>query len=485
VSTKKLRSGLALATSWVLAACGGGIEPIPAPPDAGLAPDTIRAPIRLVTERLADSAPYWVGALPNDGILAAYPDQILRIETATTSALSPTDGQVVGVGRWEQGILLAASDGFYALHEGGLLRSPLSEALADLQPTGLLPISRLGHRELWIAGTSGLASWSQGQVQRLRPGALPTAGCQLAYGPKISGVEAVWAACEGQLYGLVDDGAGPKAHPQADVSDVRSLAADDAGTLWIVNGQGEVWSRASGEDWRPHDFSMEATAVMAEGPDTWIQTAVGLWHHNADGFAEVMGLGDARAMAATAPGQVVLSSDAGLLRGHLDRVVRLDGLSANALLQAPAEVSIYPLQPDTVTSVVAMLDDLDVPVTGQWQVRIDPADLADGSHALSVSVTYEDGQVLSSTLRFSRYAGPPPTWTQDVRPLFEGRCAICHGNDSGARRLDSSALWQEQIDAILYNVTTENMPLPPSDPLTADELQRIEGWVAAGYPEGD
>ncbi|CAN0592205.1 unnamed protein product, partial [Laminaria digitata] len=161
---------------------------------------------------------------------------------------------------------------------------------------------------------------------------------------------------------------------------VRSLAADDAGTLWIVNGQGDVWSRGSAGDWRPHDFAVEATEVMAEGPDTWIHTASGLWHHNADGFAEVMGLGDARAMVATAPGQVVLSSQAGLLRGHLQRVVRLDGLSANALLEAPAEVSIYPLEPETVTSVAATLDDLEVAVTGQWQVSIDPADLADGSH---------------------------------------------------------------------------------------------------------
>lgn len=473
------------ATFWVLVACGGGVEPIPPTPDAGLAPDTIRAPIQLVTELLADSAPSWAGALANDGVLAAYPDQVLRIETATTSALSPPAGQLVGVGRWDRGQLVAASDGFYALHEDGLVRSPLSEALAELEPADLLPVERLGQRQLWIAGTEGLAFWAEGRVQRVRPGDLPTAGCSLAHGPQISGVPAVWAACQGQLYGLIDDGTGPKAHLQAAVSDVRSLAADDAGTVWIVNGQGEVWSRGPSGDWRPHDFATEATQVMAAGPDTWIHTASGLWHHNSDGFAEVLDQTNVQPLAATTAGQLVLASDAGLVRGHLQRVVRLNGLTANALLEAATEVAIYPIQPDTVSTVDATLDDQPISVQGMWQVSLDPASLPDGSHTLSVTVTYEDGQALQSDLRFSRYAGPPPTWTQDVEPIFEARCAICHGNDSGARRLDGAALWQEQIDAILLNVTTANMPLPPNPPLTVDELQRIEGWVAAGYPEGD
>jgi hypothetical protein len=103
----------------------------------------------------------------------------------------------------------------------------------------------------------------------------------------------------------------------------------------------------------------------------------------------------------------------------------------------------------------------------------------------------------------------PPTWWQDIRPIFRKNCTVCH-NERRRDELDISAgivldtlpsirQGQRQGQALvipgkpeqslLYQslVTTDvkkRMPLE-ADPLLAAEIETIRRWIAAGLPEGE
>ncbi|MCA9555663.1 MAG: cytochrome c, partial [Myxococcales bacterium] len=313
---------------------------------------------------------------------------------------------------------------------------------------------------------------------------LPAAGCVMTSGAPVAGVEALWLACQGSVYGLVPNGDQLQGHPQPQVSDVVSLAADGKGALWIVNGSGGVWSRSKDGAWRPHDFATGVLRVAAaqQAEEVWFETMDGLWVYDQAEFRPVLGV-SGTLLAALDPGRALISSAQGTLRIATRRRVDLVGLDDGALLSAPTEVLIYPLEPAAVVSVTASVDEQPIAVQAGLRILLDPADLADGTHTLTVTADYGAEQVQAS-LRFSRYAGPPPTWLDDVQPLFTARCALCHGAQGSARRLDSATIWAEQIDSILDNVRTGRMPLPPNPSLTPEEVARVEGWAAAGFPEG-
>lgn len=467
----------------LLAACGGGTPS--GAPDGGFAPDPIGPPIALIAQSLAPDAPYWAATLPDGVALAAFEDRVEVIGAATTDRLDAPGGRVIGVGGWPGGVLVGASDGFYVLDEAGLTPSPLTEALADMRPVGLIGVDRLGTRELWIAGQAGLAVWADGRVRRLEPGDLPTTDCRLAFGAPVGGAPAVWAACAGTLYALIGAGEVYQAIPQPAVSAVRAIAVDAAGTLWVVEASGAVHSRGADGAFRAHDFTSSARAVASSlaSDDVWFEADEGLWRYDQARFSPVETSG--ALLAAGPSGQALLTSFAGLVRGHVARVVRLAGLEDGALLEAPTPITIHPLEPERVTSITAAVDGAPLAVEGAWSVTLSPGALEDGAHTLEVIAAYDDGQEASARLTFSLFAGPPPTWAADVRPLFEARCALCHGAQGSARRLDTRALWTDQIDSILDNLRSGRMPLPPVTPLTAAELGRIEGWAAAGFPEGE
>lgn len=473
----------ALAALVTAVGCGGAEIPV-GPTDAGVRPDPIGAPFSLIVEPQTDTPPYWAAALDRGDLLAAYADRVERIGTSSVAQLAAPEGRIVGLGAYDEGALVAASDGFYVLDGHQLVRSPLSDALSDMEPAALLSVPRVDRRELWIAGTTGLAVWSRGRLRRMTPGSLPVQGCALAHGAPISGRPAVWAACTGQVYALLGTDDAYQAHPLPVGSDVLDIAVDGSGTLWLVDAMGGVHSRDGSGAVRAHDFTAAARHVAAAGPDVWFETDEGVWHFDQTRFAPVEGVAGARIDAAE-PGQVILTTDAGLARAYRSRVVVLDGLLQGGLLEELTLVTAHPVPRGEVASVTATLDGAPIAVDEGWAITLDPEALEDGTHDLTVVAAFEDGESVQSTLRFSRFAGPPPTWSADVRPLFETRCALCHGAQGSARRLDTVDLWKDQIDKILDNLRNGRMPLPPTPLLDAEELGQVEGWAAAGYPEGE
>lgn len=465
--------------------CGGAESPPGVSPDAGLAPDTIRPSITLIEEVLSSDAPYWAGAQSPSAVFAAFEDRLNDIRTATTSALSPVSGRIVGVGASEQGLLVAASDGYYIVDGHELVPSPLGNVL-ELQPFGLMSVTHAGGQELWLAGETGLAVWSAGRVRHLRPEGLPTAQCVMTSGAQVDGEDAVWLACQGTLYALTRTAFGYRAHVQDEVIGARALAADDNQTVWSVDGEGTVWSRSSVGVWRSHDFASNVESVFGAGNGVWFQTMTGLWHHDNSGFAQVTSPAVTSVYAGLPAGQVLLQTAAGFIRGFTHREIRIAGLQPGALLQAATRLTLHPVEPERVQQVTMTLGDDEVVLDSDWGFELDPAALdRDGSYNLVTTAIYDDGEEVQAMLHFSYFAGPAPTWLGDVNSIFDDHCSVCHGVGGGARVLDSSQAWQAEIEDIINNVKSGRMPLPPNRLLSTEQIERIEGWKAAGYPEGE
>jgi cytochrome c553 len=96
-------------------------------------------------------------------------------------------------------------------------------------------------------------------------------------------------------------------------------------------------------------------------------------------------------------------------------------------------------------------------------------------------------------------AGNAPSFTADIAPLLQRRCAGCHGeeNAKGRYRLDTFARLTKAGESALpplvagkpreselYNLllepnATDRMP-QKADPLPTDEIALIERWIAGG-----
>ena len=110
-----------------------------------------------------------------------------------------------------------------------------------------------------------------------------------------------------------------------------------------------------------------------------------------------------------------------------------------------------------------------------------------GAVAVAVSGTGEALVATAQGLLHVTVGEPPevrvPRWSGDVLPLYQSRCDACHGPRGTARRLDDVVTFASQIDLIVAAVRDGRMPLPPNDPLTAAEIDLIERWRDAEFPE--
>ena len=65
-------------------------------------------------------------------------------------------------------------------------------------------------------------------------------------------------------------------------------------------------------------------------------------------------------------------------------------------------------------------------------------------------------------------------------PIMEQHCSRCHGEGAGIP-LNTADLWRINIDRILAEVVSQDMPLG-GPYLSDDELALIRGWQAGGFP---
>jgi hypothetical protein len=80
-------------------------------------------------------------------------------------------------------------------------------------------------------------------------------------------------------------------------------------------------------------------------------------------------------------------------------------------------------------------------------------------------------------------AGPPPTYTDDVRPILERRCFKCHAGDGAAadeHDFSQVQILRAQKTALAGEIGTCSMPPSPEPPVADAEAEVLLRWVACG-----
>ena len=86
-------------------------------------------------------------------------------------------------------------------------------------------------------------------------------------------------------------------------------------------------------------------------------------------------------------------------------------------------------------------------------------------------------------------AGPTVTearWTADIQPIVNASCAVagCHVAGNGIPELTTYSLVKTIVDdSVFCQRVLVDQDMPPSQPLTAEDLAKVEAWLDAGALE--
>ncbi len=345
-----------------------------------------------------------------------------------------------------------------------------------------------------VAGTDGSLWISDGhQLQQWQAGELRTVTAWAPDEAPVRALRAGWWAGQPALWFLTADGtpsalaAGPDGLVRWRMADAphgaTALALDADGGAWVVADG--LW-RFDGAHWQPVALGgiIVDVAGHPRAPDVWLTVRDGtLWHSAGGRFRPVHSLPAARQTAVAADGALWLGSAEGVLHVAPGRSVRLEGPPDGSVLLEPATLTVQPARPADVETLTWALDGgaPEALAGPPWALRLDPAEIGPGEHAIDVRVTWLDGEQLSVAWGFA--VPRPPSWREDIRPLFLAQCSTnCHGDRGQARPLYESAQWRAIIDQILDAVRQGRMPLA-NEPLSPAQIDLIDGWRVAGMPE--
>jgi hypothetical protein len=458
-------------------------------PDADTTAFTVGEPLAATVDLLWTAPMRLAVPIETGEILAESNGELLRFVPGQGLPLyhGSAAGELRAAARVDGQTLVAGTGGVWVLEPGGLDPSPLGPSLGKTNLVeSLLAVPGAGGDDLWIGAVKGLYRWRSGSLEPIVPGALPDRDALLAHGAPLDGSPALWVASGELIYALTEGADGLLAWPERDDLPASALAADSAGHLWAIS-EGALHQRTPDGVWHGVPVAEPATAVAARPdlPATWILDADGLLRHEAGvvrpGSKQPDG---AERLLATPDGAAVVYGDDGIwivLPGHL---LTLAGIEDGQTVTSATVVSVTPTPPVGVVSVTATIDEAPADVQQDpWRVVLSPAALGDGPHTLAVTTTWEEGDPATATVGFVVETLPPPTWTEDIEPLYQQRCDTCHNPAVTKSPLDTYDLWKSRIDDILGAVTKGLMPLPPNPALTPTEVDRIQAWRDADFPK--
>ena len=395
-------------------------------------------------------------------------------------------------------VVIWTVEAFYVWEEGQVEWSPISDVIPAEQSGSLLVApGPEGKKDLWISAADGLRLWRNGEAFTIRPDAISTQNAKLAFGAPWEGQAALWFASGDSVYALVGTGTITQARQSLAGFKVDQIVVDFEGTVWVLS-EGRLLSRSWENEWLEHTGLGEIRAISGH-PDTvqlWISTVDdGIWSHRGGVFQPIAwkdetislsDVGTSTGMFSGFPGgQALVESDGAVYVLTPGRYVEILGLEEGQLLTSTVTIEIQVSEPQTVDSIEVFVDETPVAALSVPQkFEISPEGLADGTHQVTARVTYSDGAPSSRVdIRVSVYRQMLPRWGQDILPIFQSDCEVCHGIRGSARLLNTPQLWRSNIDRVLNAVRNGTMPLPPSPPLSDQAVEKIEGWRAVGYLE--
>jgi hypothetical protein len=487
-----------IAGGLALLLLGAACEPVPEPPPSpgDVRPAFVAGPLDVTIETITDATVRFAAGLSDLGLVLHDSEGTRLIEADGTSAEVSGDlGEWYGAVEWEGDLLISSDQGLHAILAGEWVPSPLQTLLGPATRLTPLRVEPGGPAQLWLAGDESLLLWRDGELSSVALAELPTAGVALAWGGSVGGLEALWAASEQGVVALRVQGSQVSGILQKnDLTRFDGLAVDTFGSVWV--GEGDLlWRRDVAGEWTAFrtPFEVRALGCAPGSNDLWLETDEGLFHQEGSTFSPV-GDGDAGRLLGVDPsGRALFSTDAGLLRVAVGRPTLFTGIADWEELEGPTDVRMHPSAPDLLASLTVSLDGETVgaDVEGLWDpevdLTLDPLALENGPHQLSAVATYSDREdAFESSLTF--VVGPfvPPTWSEDLHPVFVEHCRRCH--DSGGALaagvdlpLDSAEDWQANIEAILRLVQDGTMPSEEDEALSDEEVQTIRAWRAGGF----
>lgn len=393
-------------------------------------------------------------------------------------------GDLVSVTLVGDTTLLVGTNGTYTLRGDELFASPVRTALGDtpIRDVVSTPREDSPNDDLWVLAGDALYLYRDGELRPIQIDGISFAGAIMATAP-IRLRRGVWVSTQDRMFELGMRGDTLEAFEIVDAVDATDMTSDGRGTLWIV-ANGTLYALGLDRVLTEYELPFEPTALhstRASG-DLYIESTSGLWHAMDGAFRPVTGIGEAT-LHPGIDGEIYATSPEGLTRIRARHRVRVLGLAPGERLVSMTTVEIDVPFADRATGVEAAIGTAPMTVLdAPKRVEIDPASLSVGAHELVVTVHYGDG-TLPVVLRTPFQVGLDANWNEDVRPVFEARCAMCHGEGGSApTRLDTKERWQANIDTILFNVRERRMPLGQM-PLEADTIALIEAWSAAGFPD--
>jgi hypothetical protein len=394
-------------------------------------------------------------------------------------------GDLVSVTRVDDTTLIVGTSGAYSLRGDELFASPIRSVLGDVAIRSIVATPREDSTvsDLWVLAGDALYLYRDGELRPIQIPDVAFTEAIIATAP-IRLRRGVWVSAEDRMFELLMKGDDLIASEIVEAVDAVDMTSDGSGLLWIV-ANGTLYALGLDRVLVEYELPFEPTALHATSGsgDLYIETTSGLWHAMNGEFRPVAGIEADAQLAPGIDGEIFATSTAGLTRVRSRHRVRVLGLEAGERLVGPTTIEIDVPFADRSTGVEASIGSdpmtvLDAPL----RVEVDPTSLSIGAHELVVTVRYGDG-TLPVVLRIPFQVGLDANWNEDVRPIFEARCAMCHGEGGSApTRLDSKTAWQANIETILFNVRERRMPLGQM-PLEADTIALIEAWSAAGFPD--
>lgn len=262
-------------------------------------------------------------------------------------------------------------------------------------------------------------------------------------------------------------------------------ARSAGGIIWAAQGR-EISRRTLGlwERFLLPERAMEmfadshAEVVWIRGETLWY-----VWRGNVVQQVEDLAA-DASVLDIDPSGRLLVSIEGRLERWGAGYSALLKGLSPGSQLEGETEVHVVPSFSEQVDTIEAAING-DPLEDFQQSASIEPVSLGDGAHEFKVTVTYLDGEKIEVFTPFTVGEFGIPTWEDDMLPIFERYCGLCHDGDSESV-LNTVDSWRERIDSILKYIAEGTMP-PQNDatwvPVSAEEVALVRAWRATGMTE--
>ena len=392
------------------------------------------------------------------------------------------------------------------------LVSPLAETL---QERVLLDVAHLWREDLgdtlFFAFESSLAYWAQSTVYDVEVEGLPTTGASLSTGPvQIESTlrgEGVWVNSGSWVYALTPEGNGFEAYLLNSAGNISGMAAfGDHHLAMVMEGLLHVHDGVQRQTFRlPEDITEvwgipgRTDLFMGENHPEW-------WMRPDGNLIQFLNMPSQGQWSLDAQGDFIVERSDGLMRQHRGPYLRWRGVDANSTLRDNAYVSLVYGGWGLVTEMQITHNGQDIELdldeglllnlapgnAANWILNDDgeainrPEQLFDGQHILTAWLRFEDDTEIQTSLEFVVGDWRVPTWVEDVKPVYDARCAQCHFQGSATFELHNYSDWVNDFETVYLALESGQMPLPlgtDDSLLTPLQLEMLSRWQLAGFPQ--